>query len=172
MPITVTMIEEKEFKTKVRGYDPVEVDEFLDAICDEMIEMQGTIQSLRDQLKQQSAQPFAPLPIAPISPISPIAAPLTARGPALPSDIESAQKLLAETQLACDKVLAEAKKRAESLIRETEGRGPDPQTAALADEKERLQKEIEALKKEAQGFRKKLQAMLRDQSEMLETEMF
>ena len=30
MPITVPMIEEKEFKTKVRGYDPVEVDEFLD----------------------------------------------------------------------------------------------------------------------------------------------
>ena len=51
MAITVTMIEEKEFKTKVRGYDPVEVDEFLDEICDEMIEMQGTIQTLRDQLK-------------------------------------------------------------------------------------------------------------------------
>ena len=34
MAITVTMIEEKEFKTKVRGYDPLEVDEFLDAICD------------------------------------------------------------------------------------------------------------------------------------------
>ena len=27
MPITVEMIEEKEFKTKVRGYDPAEVDE-------------------------------------------------------------------------------------------------------------------------------------------------
>ena len=52
MAITVTMIEEKEFKTKVRGYDPVEVDEFLDEICDEMIEMQGTIQTLRDQLKR------------------------------------------------------------------------------------------------------------------------
>ena len=32
MAITVTMIEEKEFKTKVRGYDQLEVDEFLDAI--------------------------------------------------------------------------------------------------------------------------------------------
>ena len=56
MAITVTMIEEKEFKTKVRGYDPVEVDEFLDEICDEMIEMQGTIQTLRDQLKQKAAE--------------------------------------------------------------------------------------------------------------------
>ncbi|NLZ90225.1 MAG: DivIVA domain-containing protein, partial [Clostridiales bacterium] len=43
MAITVTMIEEKEFKTKVRGYDPIEVDEFLDDICDEMIDMQNVI---------------------------------------------------------------------------------------------------------------------------------
>ena len=71
MAITVTMIEEKEFKTKVRGYDPVEVDEFLDEICDEMIEMQGTIQTLRDQLKQKAAEytasSFAPLPVAPLT---------------------------------------------------------------------------------------------------------
>ena len=51
MPITVAMIEEKEFKTKVRGYDPVEVDEFLDEICDEMINMQDRIQELeKDKL--------------------------------------------------------------------------------------------------------------------------
>ena len=36
MQITIEMIETKEFKTKPRGYDPQEVDEFLDAICDEM----------------------------------------------------------------------------------------------------------------------------------------
>ena len=32
MPITVAMIEEKEFKTKIKGYDPVEVDEFLEML--------------------------------------------------------------------------------------------------------------------------------------------
>ena len=37
MQITIEMIETKEFKTKPRGYDPQEVDEFLDAICDEMV---------------------------------------------------------------------------------------------------------------------------------------
>ena len=70
MAITVTMIEEKEFKTKVRGYDPVEVDEFLDAICDEMIDMQNTIQTLREQLKQKTEQSasFAPLPVPPVAP--------------------------------------------------------------------------------------------------------
>ena len=45
MPITVAMIEEKDFKIKMRGYDPVEVDEFLDEICDEMVAMQDEISS-------------------------------------------------------------------------------------------------------------------------------
>ena len=66
MPITVAMIEEKEFKTKVRGYDPVEVYEFLDDICDEMIVMQEEISNLQARLAQASrtqmyAQP-APQP--------------------------------------------------------------------------------------------------------------
>ena len=106
MAITVTMIEEKEFKTKVRGYDPVEVDEFLDEICDEMIEMQGTIQTLRDQLKQKAAEytasSFAPLPVAPLASASvplPSLAPLPLHKgeedeERLPADLIAAKKLL------------------------------------------------------------------------------
>ena len=43
MAITVEMIEKKEFKYKMRGFDPDEVNEFLDEICDEMIAMQDQI---------------------------------------------------------------------------------------------------------------------------------
>ena len=57
MPITVAMIEEKEFKTKMRGYDPVEVDEFLDAICDEMVALQEEIATLNQRLSQASQAP-------------------------------------------------------------------------------------------------------------------
>ena len=135
MPITVAMIEEKEFKTKVRGYDPVEVDEFLDDICDEMIEMQGTIQTLREQLKQKTAElaaasSFAPLPVAPIAPpaaslgsLAPM--PLQEEEEALPADIVTAQQLLEKTQKACDEVLADAQKRAEDIIKEAEDMVPD-----------------------------------------------
>ena len=60
MTITVSMIEEKEFKTKVRGYDPVEVDEFLDEICDEMVLLQDEIANLQARLAQASrAQAYA-----------------------------------------------------------------------------------------------------------------
>ena len=40
MQITIEMIESKEFKIRPKGYDQQEVDEFLDAICDEISDLQ------------------------------------------------------------------------------------------------------------------------------------
>lgn len=179
MAITVTMIEEKEFKTKVRGYDPVEVDEFLDAICDEMVDMQNTIQTLRDQLKQRTAdQPaasFAPLPVAPVAPPSPLApiaqvAGLKEEEESVPVDIETAQKLLADTQRACDQALADAKKRAEAIVQEAEDQLPDPELMDLEEQREKVREDIEQLKKEAQAFRERFKSMLNDQKDILDTE--
>ena len=64
MQITIEMIETKEFKTKPRGYDPQEVDEFLDAICDEMARQLDEIQSLQQQLAAAKAARPAPAPAA------------------------------------------------------------------------------------------------------------
>ena len=166
MAITVTMIEEKEFKTKVRGYDPLEVDEFLDAICDEMESMGQTIQQLRDQLKQvqQSPAPFMPTAAPPVTPLSPV-------GPGeseLPSDLEAAKLLLEKTQKACDETLAEARKRAEDIVKEAEDIVPDPELEDLDAQKVKLREEIETLKEEAQKFKRRFQSMLKDQSEILD----
>ena len=184
MAITVTMIEEKEFKTKVRGYDPVEVDEFLDEICDEMIEMQGTIQTLRDQLKQKAAEytasSFAPLPVAPLAsasvPLSSLA-PLPLHkgeedGERLPADLIAAKKLLEKTQRACDEVLSDARKRADSILKEAEDLVPDAELEDLEAQREQVRQEIEKLKGEAEMFRRRFQSMLKDQNEILETDLF
>ena len=107
MPITVAMIEEKEFKTKMRGYDPVEVDEFLDEICDEMVAMQEEIATLNQRLSQASragAYPQVPAPAqipaqipAPIAPAPVKAAEKEAADEDKESEIsEAAQKLLAQ----------------------------------------------------------------------------
>lgn len=173
MAITVTMIEEKEFKTKVRGYDPVEVDEFLDAICDEMIEMQGTMQTLREQLKQKSEQvssSYAPLPVSPLPQSIPAPAPV--KSESLPQDIIAAQKLLEKTQQSCSEILTDAKKRAENLLKEAEDQLPDPELLDLQSEKDGLMEEIERLKEEAAGFRKRFQSMLQDQNEILQADLF
>ena len=184
MAITVTMIEEKEFKTKVRGYDPVEVDEFLDEICDEMIEMQGTIQTLRDQLKQKAAEytasSFAPLPVAPLASAS---VPLSSLAPLplhkgeedeerLPADLIAAKKLLEKTQRACDEVLADARKRADLILKEAEDLVPDAELEDLEAQREQVRQEIEKLKSEAEIFRRRFQSMLKDQNDILETDLF
>ena len=121
MPITVAMIEEKEFKTKVRGYDPVEVDEFLDDICDEMIVMQEEISNLQARLAQASrtqmyAQP-APQP----------------QRDANAEASDSAQRLLARAQKMYDDTISEAKREADSIhdrrIRRADGRMRRPAQA-------------------------------------------
>ena len=107
MPITVGMIEEKEFKTKVRGYDPVEVDEFLDEICDELIALQDEIASLQEQLAQARAQ--AARPARPES--SPAMQQPTTR-PQVPTiakeQEETLRKLLVNAQRVSDETVAEA----------------------------------------------------------------
>ena len=183
MAITVTMIEEKEFKTKVRGYDPVEVDEFLDEICDEMIEMQGTIQTLREQLKQKAAEytasSFAPLPVSPLAAPAPLSSlsPLPLRKDEedeerLPADLTAAKKLLEKTQRTCDEVLADARKRADGILKEAEDLVPDPELEDLEAQRELVRQEIEKLKGEAEMFRRRFQSMLKDQNEILETDLF
>ncbi|NLW21108.1 MAG: DivIVA domain-containing protein [Clostridiales bacterium] len=170
MAITVTMIEEKEFKTKVRGYDPLEVDEFLDAICDEMESMNQTIQQLREQLKQQqqAPTPFMPAVAAP-APLAPVSAP--AAPPALPSDLKTAQQLLEKTQKACDEVIAKARERAEEIIQTAEDSLPDPELDDLEARKEALKKEIEVLEADAQKFKQRFQTMLKDQIDILDSEL-
>jgi len=173
MAITVTMIEEKEFKTKVRGYDPLEVDEFLDAICDEMESLNQTIQKLRDQLKQQqqAPAPFMPAVAAP-APLAPVAAPAAAPSvPALPSDLKTAQQLLEKTQKACDEVIASARERAEEIIQTAEDSLPDPELEDLEARKEALKKEIAGLETDAQKFKQRFQTMLKDQIDILDSEL-
>ena len=50
MAITVTDIEQKEFTYKGQGYDPFDVDQYLDQICDEMVSLQERIDQLEAEL--------------------------------------------------------------------------------------------------------------------------
>ncbi len=171
MAITVTMIEEKEFKKTVRGYDPLEVDEFLDAICDEMEGLNATIQQLRDQLKQQqTAAPYMPAVSAPPLPLASLA-PAPVSEPAIPSDLKTAKLLLEKTQKACDEAIAAANKRSEEILKQAEAAVPDPEVTDLEAKKEGLKKEITALEAEAQKFKQRLQTMLKDQIDILDSEL-
>jgi len=56
-------------------------------------------------------------------------------------------------------------------VKEAEDSVPDPEVEDLEAMKEKLRLEIEALKEEAQKFKRRFQSMLKDQSEILESEL-
>lgn len=181
MPITVAMIEEKEFKTKMRGYDPVEVDEFLDEICDEMVAMQEEIATLQSRVAQagRTAAPYTPVP-------APAAVPVPAPEPVVKvvekevvkevikeDASEAAQRLLARAQKVYDETVADAQAEAEKILQNATARA-DSGVEALAEEKEALEKEVAMLKAAAKDYRERFLRLVEDQQHVLnaETELF
>ncbi len=171
MPITVAMIEEKEFKTKVRGYDPVEVDEFLDEVCDELIALQDEVASLQEQLTQTRAQAARPVRPEPASVAPPTTRPQV---PAIAKEQEETlRKLLVNAQRVSDETVAEAHARAEAIVAEAQSKA-EAAVADIASERESLAQEVETLRKAAKDYRERFQRLVADQQHILkaETELF
>lgn len=176
MPITVAMIEEKEFKTKMRGYDPVEVDEFLDEICDEMVAMQEEIATLTQRLNQSAHNAYVssavPTPVPPPAPISapaPAPAPKPAEAPKAQDSSEAAQRLLAQAQKVYDETIAEAKAKAEEIMNGASSRA----SLGLEDleaEKSDLQQEVEMLRQTAKDYRERFLRLIEEQHHILKSE--
>ena len=174
MPITVAMIEEKEFKTKMRGYDPVEVDEFLDEICDEMVAMQEEISTLQSRLNQapRAEAPFVPAPAAMPVP-APVPAPRKAEKAETEEASEAAQRLLAKAQKVYDEPVAEAKAEADKILSGAHTRA-DSGLSDLEEERKALEEEIEMLKAAAKDYRERFERLVEDQQHVLraETKLF
>ena len=174
MPITVAMIEEKEFKTKMRGYDPVEVDEFLDEICDEMVAMQEEISTLQSRLNQapRAEAPFVPAPAAMPVP-APVPAPRKAEKAETEEASEAAQRLLAKAQKVYDETVAEAKAEADKILSGAHTRA-DSGLSDLEEERKALEEEIEMLKAAAKDYRERFERLVEEQQPVLraETKLF
>ena len=183
MAITVAMIEEKEFKIKMRGYDPSEVDEFLDEVCDEMVALQEEIATLNQRLSQ-SSQPNAYAPAAVPAPVpapapapafvkkeaAPVPAPAVLKkeesAPQKEEASESARKVLANAQKVYDETLAEAKQEAKEILEEAKQKAAE-QIGSLEEQRNALQKEVETLKAAARDYRERFQRLIDDQTDVL-----
>ena len=159
MSITVAMIEEKEFKTKVRGYDPVEVDEFLDLICDEMIVLQDEIASLQARLAQASrAQTYStPVMQRPTTVSSSI------------EDNENAQRLINRAQRIYEETIADAKREAEQIIANAQSQVVDVEAQKLEGQRDALQQQVNDLRAQTINYRNKLLQLMQDQREILDS---
>lgn len=156
MAITIDMIESKEFKIIGKGYDPDEVDAFLDSIMDEFEDMQREIQNLRAQARKKSAAPAPSLSTTVVSDTS-----------------ESAQKLLLNAQRVSDETMAEARRQADDLVNDAKVKSE----LIIADAKReatRLQDSLSTLRGAAQDYRVRFKRLVEDQMHLLnaETELF
>lgn len=176
MAITVSMIEEKEFKTKMRGYDPIEVDEFLDDICDEMVALQEEIATLNQRLAQAAQQQpsaYAPAAVPAPAPVAPVPAPVQVAKeqptPQKEDSSEAAQKLLARAQKVYDETLADAKKEAQEILDSANEKARE-QIGSLQDTKDALVKEVDELKAAAKDYRDRFLRLIEDQQHVLKAE--
>ena len=163
MQVTIEMIETKEFKVISRGYDPKEVDEFLDDIMDEMARQQDEIQALQQQLAAaKAAQPANNAPTQVIRPVqSSYAAPAKAEVPdkAFREILEMAQKVKDET-------IAKAEAEAAQILTKAQA-AADEKLKSLSDEKENLTKQVTDLRAAAADYRARSEQLLAAQQEAL-----
>lgn len=162
MQITVEMIDTKEFKIKPRGYDQQEVDDFLDAIGDEMVRQLDTIQSLQQQLAQaKAARPaVTEAPTQAIKPVQPKPAPVAA----VPTD--SFREILEMAQKVKDETIAKAEAEAAQILTKAQA-AADEKLKSLSDEKENLTKQVTDLRAAAADYRARFEQLLAAQQEAL-----
>lgn len=162
--ITIEMIEQKEFKTKVRGYDPEEVDTFLDDICDELAALQDEIDMLNQRLAQTQQVPAArpQMPVAPIAQQKP-----QVQAPAFSDDdTESLKAILLNAQKVADQTIKEAHAKADAIVDKAKS-DADKKLGSLETEHTRLQDEIEILKNAAKDYRDRFNQLIDDQKHLL-----
>lgn len=143
MSLTPLDIHNKEFKNKMRGYDPDEVNEFLDQVIKdfeilirEKKELQTELQGLQDRLAHfQNIE-------------------------------ESLSKTIIVAQEAADEVKGNAKKEAQLTIREAEKNADRIINEALV-KSGRISLEIEELKKQASVYRTRFRTLLEAQLEII-----
>lgn len=164
MAITIQMIEEKEFKTKVRGYDPEEVDEFLDEIVDEMEAMQNEIRELRSRAATQPTAAVRPAPVQ-IAPVQATAAPSYQE--------DNLRNILVTAQRVSDEAIADAQKRSQEMLDKARSQAEGIVTGAR-NEAQQLMDEMDTLKAAASDYRARFQRLVDDQTHILkaETELF
>ena len=157
MAVTVEMIASKEFKVVSKGYDPSEVDDFLNDICEEMEGLEDDIKQLRSALTKAES---APAPV--------VAAPAPRE-----DSSETAQRLLKNAQRVSDETIADAKAEADKIIAEAKAKA-DKMLQNAQTESARLTSSLDTLRAAANDYRARFKRLVDDQSHLLnaETELF
>ena len=149
--ITVDLIAQKEFSISSKGYNKEEVDNFLDAICEEMERMEEEIANLRQQTT--AVRPAVPEPAAPSG--------------VTEEQEKSFREVLEMAMQVKDDTIRKAREDAEAIRAKAETEAEE-RLDGLNLEKENLTKQVEGLKITAADYRTKFETLLQEQKEALE----
>ena len=165
MAITVSDIEQKEFAYKGAGYDPYDVDQYLDQICDEMIALQDRIDRLEQDLaKARQEAEVAAKAVKPVQPEIVRAEPVQP----VAQTSQTLENILLSAQKLADGAVEEAKRRAEGIVKEAQDSAAELLNNAKED-KAALEKGAEALRVAAKEYRKDFLALVEAQKALLES---
>ena len=148
--ITIQEISQKEFSTEAKGYNRGEVDDFLDAIMDEMEAMEKEI----NELRQKNAV------------VRPAETPPDGTGVSA-EDENSFREILEMARKVKDETIQKAKEDAEAIRAKAEVEATE-RLDGLSDKRDTLEKEVADLKEAAAAYRRDFEALLQAQQEALE----
>ncbi|MBD8023925.1 DivIVA domain-containing protein [Microbacterium gallinarum] len=161
------------------GFDPDEVDDFLDEIVVEWRKALAENEELKAKLAAYEsgaapapARAAEPVPAPAPAPAAPAAAESAPSGAASAGIIELAQRLhdehVAEGRAQRDQLIADAKAQAAQIVSEAESRGRD-EVAKLDRERAQLESRISELRNFERDYRAQLRSYIEGQLRDLET---
>ena len=144
MKLTPLDIKKHEFKKNFRGYDPVEVDSFLEMVSDEMLEMQNRLEELERQKVRMDTQ------LADYKNLE------EKWKSTMISAQESAEKAVKNSRREADIIYREAQVKAEEIIGEARRNVG------------KFREELELLRTEKRSFIRRFRHLIQSQMELLE----
>ena len=169
MSISLKMIEEKEFKFKPRGYDPDEVDDFLDEVVGgERLAHKQRRAVRQEQMEARENETNAlKAQLAHAQQARPVAAPV------VQNESASASVLLRNAQLVYDQTVRDAQEQANQVV------GKAHEEAQLIvenarDEMKSLTDQLDTMRSAAADYRARFLRLVEDQKHVLtsESELF
>lgn len=173
MGITVSDIERKEFTYKGAGYDPYDVDQYLDQICDEMVAMQDHIAKLEQQLEEANREletaKYAAKPAAVVVE-EPYAAPRPVVQAPITKTSETLEAILLNAQKLADDAVEQANSKAEEMVSQANQEAEEI-TRNAREEKERIEKEYADVLETARAFKENFLKMLEEHKALLDSQL-
>jgi cell division initiation protein len=173
MSITAAEIQEVRFGEVKRGYDPDEVDEFLERVAADVDTLSRALGEAASRIKAAEERAAAAEKRAEEAALSPAPAPKPAFDDFVPlappqpeaekeSDVsaEIISKAFIAAQKSADSLVEEARKEAEKVYREAESKGRDIVREALAGKQKTLE-EVDRLRESSEQFRTEYLSLLK-----------